>query len=234
MRKLVVTSCVLAVIGGLLIGADRLAVHLAEGEIAKQVAAQSGLAAAGGEQPVVDIAGFPFLTQVLTGEYDEITMTVGEVTQRGVTLTEVRSTLRDVRAPLGAIVSGDVSQVAAGAVEVSAILPFSVVDKHAPRGVQVSGDGSGLRLRGRVSYGGISAPVDATVTVKAGRRGITVTPQRVRGAGGRDIPIALVQRQFGFTVPLRDLPMGARVTEADVVSGGLRITAVADDVKLTG
>jgi hypothetical protein len=228
MRKLFVTLFVLAVIGGLLYGADRFAAGMAEEQIGKQVAAQSGL----GAPPEVEIDGFPFLTQVLAGEYEKIEMSLGEISQRNIKLTDVSAELSGVRAPLSGLINGDTSQVVAGTAAVSGIVPFSTVEKHAPQGVRMSASGSDLRLRGKLGYAGFSVPVDATVGVKAGREGITMTPKQLRGEGGRPIPLRLVQQRFGFTIPVRDLPLGARVTGVEVVDGGLRITASADDVKI--
>lgn len=230
MRKLFVTFFVLAAVAGVLYGADRFAVDMAEGQIGKQVAAQAGLT----QTPGVNIEGFPFLTQVMGGQYDRITMDVGEISQRNLTITGVKTELTKVQAPFSDVINGDTSQVVAQTVTVSGVVPFSVVEKNAPDGVKISADGSDLRLEGKVNYAGFSAPFTATVAVKVTRQGVGITPKSVQSQGGREIPVQLVRRQFGFSIPLRNLPLSARVSDVEVADNGLRIAATAENVKLSG
>jgi hypothetical protein len=229
MRKLFVTLFVLAALGGLLYGADRFLLAMAEGQIAKQVAAEGGLQTT----PEVTIHGFPFLTQVVAGQYDKITVNVGDVQQQRVKVSDVRTELRGVKAPLSDMLNGNTSNVVASTANVSGLLPFAVVEANAPQGMKLSASGGDLRIQGRLRYAGISAPVQATVSVKPSGSGIALTPRDVRSGGGRiPIPAALVRERLGFTIPLRSLPMGARVTSIEVSPQGLRMAATAENVKL--
>ncbi len=58
----------LVVFGCLLVVADRVAVAVAQDRVADRIAEQGGLPG----PPVVDITGFPFLTQALSGRYDDV------------------------------------------------------------------------------------------------------------------------------------------------------------------
>lgn len=74
-RRSVVVILVLAV---LLVAVDRVGAWLAGKAVADQLVGE--LAAYGVQStPDADIGGFPFLTQVLSGEYDEITARLGDV-----------------------------------------------------------------------------------------------------------------------------------------------------------
>ncbi|TRO55537.1 DUF2993 domain-containing protein [Streptomyces sp. IB201691-2A2] len=68
MRALRILLIVTIVLGGLFVIADRVAVGFAEDEAADRLKTNEGLASA----PDVSIKGFPFLTQVVGGELDEV------------------------------------------------------------------------------------------------------------------------------------------------------------------
>lgn len=230
MRKLFVTLFVLAAFGGLLYGADRFLQDMAEGQIAKQVSAEAGLTTT----PEVTIEGFPFLTQVLAGEYDKITVDAGDIRQQRVNISDVRTDLRGVKAPLADMLNGDTSNIVASTATVSGLVPFSAVEANAPRGMKITPDGSDLRVRRELRYAGLDATLEATVTVKATNQGITLTPRSVRSVGRTRVPIpeALVRQRMGFTIPVRSLPMGARITDVKVTAQGMRIGATAENVRL--
>ncbi|WP_309057449.1 DUF2993 domain-containing protein, partial [Streptomyces sp.] len=96
MRALRILLIVAVVLGGALVGIDRLAVAYAESEAASRVK----LSGAGSESLEIDIKGFPFLTQVADKRFGEV-----EVVARGVQATagsrririgELTAELRDV------------------------------------------------------------------------------------------------------------------------------------------
>ena len=68
MRALRILVIVAVILGGLFVIADRVAVGFAEDEAAEQLKTSEGLA----KTPDVSIKGFPFLTQVASGELDEV------------------------------------------------------------------------------------------------------------------------------------------------------------------
>lgn len=72
MRALRIGLILLVILGGLAVGADRLAVHVAEGEIASKVRTTQGLES----DPSVSIGGFPFLTQLVGKELESVELGV--------------------------------------------------------------------------------------------------------------------------------------------------------------
>ncbi|NGO13440.1 DUF2993 domain-containing protein [Streptomyces sp. HC44] len=68
MRALRILLIVAVILGGLFVIADRVAVGFAEDEAADKLRTSEGLAST----PDVSIKGFPFLTQVVGGELDEV------------------------------------------------------------------------------------------------------------------------------------------------------------------
>ncbi|MEV4616210.1 DUF2993 domain-containing protein [Kitasatospora sp. NPDC049258] len=65
----------LGVLAGLLVGADRVAVGVAEDEAADQLVSSGRLSS----RPSVSIDGFPFLTQAISGEFDGVRLSAGDV-----------------------------------------------------------------------------------------------------------------------------------------------------------
>ena len=59
----------------------------------------------------VDIHGFPFLTQVLSGHYGQMDVTVRNFTRNGLTVDRVRVSAHGVSVPLGQVISGNVKEV---------------------------------------------------------------------------------------------------------------------------
>ncbi|GAA2086317.1 LmeA family phospholipid-binding protein [Actinomadura alba] len=227
MRKVLVVILLL-LIGGVIV-ADRLGVRMAEDEIAKQVATQYRLDA----RPKVDIHGFPFLTQAIGGEYDRIDVTLGNWTEQNVTVNDASLRLTGVQAPLADVVNGNSSQIAVRNATASALVPYSVVQKYAPRDVRdISASGSNLQARVAGSFLGVRVSGDLVASIKATPQGIAVTPQSVSSGSAR-IPLATLRERYTFVIPSRNLlPMGARLSDIEVTPQGLRVAATVDDVKL--
>jgi hypothetical protein len=225
MRKGLVIFLVLVI--GLVIAADRIGLWVAQDQIAKNVATQYDL----DHKPTVKIKGFPFLNQALNGEYGEIDVNVGDVTQLGVHLTNTVVTLKGVKAPLSDAMHGDASNMVADTATSTATVSYADVNKEAPRGLKVTAKDKALEVRGPVTVLGISRTVTATVSVKPSGRNVRVLPQTV-DAGGTTIPVALVQQAFSFTMPVKGLPLNTRITDVQVGADGLRVTTVGEHVNL--
>lgn len=228
MRKALVVLLVL-VVGGL-IAADRIGVRVAQGEIARQVAAQEGLT----RQPDVTIHGFPFLTQAVGGEYDHIEVVIGEYTEQDVTLSDVRVDMRGLRAPLSDLANGSTANVTARTATASAIVPYSAIEERAPKeveGIAPKGENLEVDLAGAVM--GVQLSGKAVVSLEATAKGIAVSPVSVAPDGGPQIPLALVKRQLTWVVPITDLPVGSRISRIEPTADGLRVSATAQDVQLS-
>ncbi|HEY7482993.1 MAG TPA: DUF2993 domain-containing protein [Streptosporangiaceae bacterium] len=227
MRKVLLVLLIILIVG--VIAADRVGVAVAQDQIAKQVAAQNNLP----RKPDVKIHGIPFLTQAIGGEYKKIDVGIGQMTQQGVTLEDVQVELDNVKAPLSDVINGDTSNVVAGTATASAIVPYEAVERRAPSAVKsISANGSNLQVKGSMTVLGFTGDVTIVAAVRATAKGIGVTPQSVRTGSGPAVPLALLQQRFTFTVPVKDLPLGSRISKVEVTSDGLRIAATADNVRL--
>jgi hypothetical protein len=227
MRKVLVVLLILLIVG--VIAADRIGVRIAEDQIGKQVASQYDLP----RQPEVDIHGFPFLTQALGGEYEQVDVAIGDWTQAGVTVRDVEVEMRTIGAPLSDITAGNVNDVTVRTATASAVIPYTVMRQRAPeqvRDIRAEGDDLQVQLGGEVV--GVPLSGTAVVRVRATSRGVAVTPVSVSPGGGVRIPLSLVRERLTWTVPVTQLPVGSRISDIRVTPEGVRVTATATNLRL--
>lgn len=78
-----VLTVIVVVLVGLFVAADRIAVHEVDDYVANKAEVGYGLGATTGSYTTVDIHGFPFLTQAAGREFDDVTLTAGNLTAHG-------------------------------------------------------------------------------------------------------------------------------------------------------
>ncbi|CAM5260526.1 hypothetical protein SMICM304S_05642 [Streptomyces microflavus] len=97
MRALRILLVLLAVVGGLFVAADRLALHFAESEAEDRVRISGGSAGT----TEISIKGFSFLTQLAASEFGQVDVTLKdmktEAAGRAIRVGEVRARLHDVK-----------------------------------------------------------------------------------------------------------------------------------------
>jgi hypothetical protein len=223
MRKLLIAVIILA---GLLLAADRIGVVVADHKIASKVQSAYDLPA----KPSVSVRGFPFLTQVVSGHYSDIQVSVGQLTTSGVTVDDLVAQLTGVNAPIRDLTGNNTADITAAQVSGTATVPFSSVRSRLPTGVKLSQDGSALNLSGTVRYLGLSLPVAADAVLSPSGSGIAVTPTKITVAHGSSALSSLIAGQFRFVIPISGLPLHLMVKSVSVVSGGVRVSATATNV----
>jgi hypothetical protein len=103
-----VTVITLLVLVGVLVAADYGLAAAAEYQVSKKMRTELNLAS----DPAVDIHGFPFITQALSGDYKDISISaVGVPVNDSLRDLEIDADLHDVRVKLGDLLSGNVSSV---------------------------------------------------------------------------------------------------------------------------
>lgn len=222
MRKLLIALGILVV---LLVVIDRIALVLAEDQISSRIATAYGLPT----DPSVSITGFPFLTQVVSGDYQQINVTASQVQADGATLHDLNVQLTGVHASISQVLGSGTSMVTADRAAGTALVDFAAVDQRLPHGLRVTPDGKSLMVSGQLSYHGIRGPVSGTVALRASGSGISVTPESVSIAG-LSVP-ATYFSQLRFVVPLSNLPLHLHLTSVHVTPDGLRISAAARNVQ---
>ncbi|MFI5985316.1 DUF2993 domain-containing protein [Streptomyces sp. NPDC098789] len=232
MRFLKVIVILGVLLGGIFVGADRLAVGYAEDELAKKVQAGRGLA---GESSV-DIHGFPFLTQVLDYRLEQVDVTMHGVQAPGPDGRKVRISQLDARFHDVKLDSGYTSGKAARA-DGSALLTYADLTEASQNGVTVT-------------YGGAPGKVKVTATVEALGKSFTRsvvstislvdgTTVRVRAdeVPGEGLPgvETLVRKRTDFDRRLDGgLPAGLKLSALTSDESGVHLTVDGSNVVLAG
>ena len=219
MRKFLVALVILVIV---LVVIDRAGLFIAEREIGTRVQQSYKLPA----KPGVSIEGFPFLTQVVSGNYQQINVSIASSDNDGVQLKDINAQFTGVHASLSLLLGQDSGTVTAAHATGTATVPFSQVLQRLPKGVTIGPDGgSSLTVSGTTAYGTIKGT--ARLGVSGSR--ITVTPQRFTVAGVT-APGYLVSR-FGFSIPVSGLPLGLTISSVRVTSDGLVVGATGQNVE---
>jgi hypothetical protein len=231
---------------GLLVIADRVAAYAAERAVAGQARTQlASRQVTMPSDPKVTVGGFPFLTQVLRGVYDKVTIDLTKPTIQGVTLLELDVTARGVHATTQTIMSGS-GTVTADHVDGVARIGWDQIPKLLDQAgltgtnIQVTANDSGqIVVTEPVKLGGIDVTVVATGSLVVSGTDVSLKVSHV-DVRGQNIP-ALVKElanKFGTAitgkVKIPALPYSLKVQSVQTVPSGLTVTAVALNVPLSG
>ncbi len=230
MKALVVLVVIVAVLLGIGLLADRAVEKWAEGYVADQLTEQAGLAGT----PDVDVRGFPFLTQALSGTYEDvrISLTADELGQPEGTSADVR--LVGVQIPLSAVLSGEVQEVPVDRIEGTATLSYELLSDQLGGDSTLSPEGDGLRVTKTVEILGYTLPLTATGTISLDGDELVVDVERASGAGV-EVPGFLVDQasdllDLRYAVPA--LPFGLQLTSVTPAPDGVVVEVEATDTVL--
>jgi hypothetical protein len=222
----------LVVVVGLLVVVDRVGVGIAEDPVDEQIAQRGGLTS----PPAVDIAGFPFLTQALAGDYRDVRLqlTAEELGQPAGTRADV--SLRGVHVPLSDVVSGSVRQIPVDRVDGTATLSYALLAQQLGGDTTLTPEGNGIRVTKRVEVLGFDLPLTATGTVALEGSDVVIVVGQA-SAGSVDVPGAVLDRAadlLDLRYPVPALPFGLQLTGVAPGADGVDVQVQATDAVLTG
>ncbi|MBV9292250.1 MAG: DUF2993 domain-containing protein [Frankiales bacterium] len=203
MRRLVVTLLVLFAV---LVVADRLAVSAAQRDVAQRLQVEQHL----DHRPDVSIRGFPFLTQLVGGRYDEVDVTVRGLHAGPLAVSRVVAHLHGVHVSLGDVVRQHVSRVPIDRASAEVVLSFGDLNTFllSRQSARISAAGGKVHLSD--DFGGLH--VDLTLPIEV--RGDAIV---IRGSG----PLP------DLTIPSSGLPFHLRLDSVQVGRNGLVVTGSA-------
>ncbi|MGY1695000.1 DUF2993 domain-containing protein [Geodermatophilus sp. SYSU D00814] len=230
MRTLLV---LLALLVALLLVAGLVADPIAEGVAEERVAAalRDGGDLAG--TPDVDVAGWPFLTQAVSGTYDDvrISLTAEDLGRPAGTHADV--TLRGVHVPLSDVLSGSVQEVPVDRIDGTATLSYALLSERLGAGTVLQREGDGLRVTRTVEVLGYTVPLTAVGRVSLDGQDLVVDVEEA-AAAGVDVPDAVVDRAddaLDLRYPVA-LPFGLRLTGVRPADDGVDVAVEATDTVL--
>jgi hypothetical protein len=174
----------------------------------------------------LDILGFPFLTQVASGELGHVMGTAESATFGGHTVTDVRIDARDVSTADPYVVR---SGTATGLLAPASL--DAVVSEAVGEPVAFSTDGDQLVASMNV----LGLPLAAKLTPRVDGNTIAVDVSELTLGPATitisDLPAPIARLVANLTVPL-DLPQGVTLTSVGVSDGAIRVELAGKDVAL--
>jgi hypothetical protein len=209
---------------------DRAAVHIAQNVAASKLQQRENLPS----KPSVKISGFPFLTQLASGTFDDVTLDARELVVSGggrsVTISSLHAELR------GLSVSRDLSSATAASGTGRAVISYPALSRSVGTPVVWAGNSADARGRVRASKTvtvlgqSFSGSVSAEVVV-SGRNTVSFASPRVQVS--RVTVPQIVTEQFAGLLPpltLNGLPSGLSVRQVTADAGGLVVDLIGHDV----
>ncbi|MCW3812971.1 DUF2993 domain-containing protein [Micromonospora sp. DR5-3] len=241
-RKVLIGFVVLLlVLAGLLVVADRAAAGVAERAIADQVRQEVAKQDVQSAPPKVDVAGFPFLTQVVAGKYQHISIVLTDVTGSvqgdAVSVPRLDVDARNVRASLDTLRSGQ-GDVVAESVDGRATISYDSLAKMLDRPGLTLGERDGkLTVTAPADILGVKLTVHGTadLTVAGGKVALRFNDLTAEGLPNLPMAKALLAnyaRSISINVPLPELPFQLAVRKVEPKPEGLVVTADAKNVPI--
>src|SRR3954447_7491577 len=202
-------------------GADRLGGYVAENVAADKLKQSQHL----DSSPEVDIGGFPFLTQLASSDFDEITVDAKDVSAGAAThllkIAHLHVVLHGVH------VSHSFSQVHTDQAVATAHLDYAELGKALGVTVGYAGDG---RVRATASVTVLGRRLSGAITAKPELHGTSLGFGAAQGDGSGTLAAEvsrLLRKAFALEIPLGDLPFQVRVDSLAANAGGI-------DLQLSG
>jgi hypothetical protein len=240
---------VLVLLIGLVVVADRVGASTAEDRLADQAQAEMKKAGVTSEgRPDVTIGGFPFLTQVLAGSYDKITISVQRPRSNNVQLDHMTLVATDVKAAASDLLKGQ-GPVTAGRLTGSATMSWETVKSlielsglpvpFDPSKLQVKVVDNKVELRLPVTLGGFSTTLRASgqVSVEGGKVQLRLTDVATEGTELPPAAKALLQQyrsRLTATIRTPQMPYKLVIKNVSTSNAGVDVTATADNIVLSG
>jgi hypothetical protein len=228
----------LVVLGVLVVVADRVGAWVAQRVVAEQVANELADNEVGSEPPEVTVDGVPFLTQVMAGRYESVTLRLRDVGTGAIRLPQVELTATGVTASAGTLISREGSIVAEQVDGTATIGYASVAALTEQEGLEL-GPADGGQIWIRLPTELLTQPVVLVGTadlevvdgaVRLHPNELTVEePPLPPGAESRVEEIA---QRLSVTVELPPLPYGLTVDSVQPERTGLVVQVSAVDVAL--
>jgi len=218
-----------------LVVVDRVAAGVAEQRLADEVEkaavaenAQTGATSA-------EINGFPFLTQVWSGEYDGGRIGLQTLRTEQLTIANVDIEVTELKVPRDVLFGAAPHDITAARMRGTATVSLAeLASRTQLPGLKISGAGNGVSFTAPAEFAGLSAQVagSANVRLEGSRVWLEV---RDLSANGTQVPeqvLALIRSQLAAGVTIPQLPYALRLTGIGVEGEAVRVQVAADNVPL--
>jgi hypothetical protein len=227
LRRLIIALVILC---ALFVAADRIAVGVADSQVASKLQTSRGLA----QKPSVSIGGFPFLTQLIGGKLDDVKVRATDMAVQGtdggpsVTLQTFDADLKGVRLTDGYTTA--VADTGTGTATISYADLSAALPNHPTVGY--GGDGK-VKVSGTVDIPILGAQQVSGTAHIAVVSGDTIGITDISGLSGVDAAAAsLVNAFLEPQYQLQGLPAGLKLTQIQAEPNGVSIGVSGTNVVL--
>lgn len=232
-RRTITQAVVLVVVVVLLAwGVDALARLGAGAVISRDVQNATGSPA----RPEVKIRGLLFLPQVIRGSYDEVDVSVSNLTSGPLRLARVDSVLHDVRVPFHDVLVQDVRRIGIGRSQERVSVRYTDLNAYldaTDRKVHLNPAPNGqAKLTGSVDILGQTVKVSGSVNLSVDNGNLTVTPGPSANSNSAldQATRKVLGDRLTVTVRLDSLPFGQRLTKVTPGPDSILVQAEGSDV----
>ncbi len=224
-RRLTKIGVILIVVLAVLIGLDRLAEVVAARNLAATIQSSQHLSS----RPHVSIGGFPFLTQVVRGRYDDVSVSAGSpIGENGIDVNNAAVHLRGVTVNLSDAFHGTVSNVPVQSGTGTAVITYPQLNTIVRRYAGTLG--SQLTISGAApgharATGPFGLSVAFTARVHGGKLIVTPDPAELRA-----LPSVLqtgINNALAKPIPLPPFPFHVRLDSAHLNPHDIQLRASA-------
>jgi hypothetical protein len=215
----VVTAVVVIVLLVLAVVADRFACYEAENQMADRIHEQ-GLPV----KPHVDIEGFPFLTQLLAKDFNDVVITASNVTEGSLTIKSINATLHGMH-----LIDG-YNGARIDTLNGSALITYQALANAGgfPSGITLGPGANSSQIKATVSLPILGS---TSATVQISRVGTNTFNVRVIDAAGIESSLLGNLANYTYTVP--ELPAGMSIQSVSATAQGVVITITGHNTTLT-
>jgi hypothetical protein len=199
----------------LLVAADFIAKSFAQNKLASEIQ-QHGFP----KKPSVSIAGFPFLTQVISHNLKQVNISSQNIPEGPVNISQVSAVMKGIHLGSG-FTSGTVSQVHGSVLVTFSSLARTLNSQIGPLGALVGS--SGLTLSAASSD-----EVKATLDLLVASGSATWRISRISGqefnarlVGSSGVPSSLLGSISSFNIRIPQLPLGMKIDSVRITPAGV-------------
>ena len=227
-RGIVAVGLSVLILAGAALAADRVLLSSTQSRIEAEL-----VDATGATSPEVQIGGFPFLTQIVGGSLNHLTVKAATVTYDSITLTNVTVVGEGVPLDLSAVDSVELT----GTLPLASIenLIATEIEKVTGQDLTITVTVLGDHLVASTLVLGL-VPLEMDLRPQAAGRGVQVEVATIRLSGlavaPGDLPFDWGVSLSTFTVDIPQLPQGLELTSTRVLPDGVELTAAGRDVEL--
>ena len=212
---------------GLLVAADRIALAVAESQLAGRIQSSQKLS----QKPAVSIDGFPFLTQVASRDFSHATVDIHDLPANGITISDLHADLHGVHVNSG-FYAATVDTLAATAQMSYADIAKALASKMTVAGAQVGtiklSDAGNDQLS--AAYDVLGIDVSATIEVKlVGTNTLEFKSVSIK----TPVSAIFTPPNFDVSYNLGALPFGMKLTGLEFNPSAVEISATGQNVDLS-